>query len=109
MNATQNYSAAWQDRRRRMLAFKTIQFGFLGLFIFVAFLSSRVKLPNQVLLVFPIWFMAYIIAGVWLNRFRCPRCGHLYYLRMRWHGYMERQNKWRDCRHCGLPQDAEPS
>jgi hypothetical protein len=100
------YAAAWHDRSRRMLLLKLAQIAFIPIIIACAFLSTR--RPNIALFVVPVWFVAYLIAGVWLNRFRCPRCGQLYYWRLERKGYMERQRKWRDCRHCGLHQDAEP-
>lgn len=47
-------------------------------------------------------------AGVWLNRFRCPRCGKLYYWRWELKGYTVREKRWSDCRYCGLHQDELP-
>ena len=44
------------------------------------------------------------IAAVWVNRFRCPRCGKPYY----WRLHQTRLKNWRDCRHCGLAQGAIP-
>jgi predicted RNA-binding Zn-ribbon protein involved in translation (DUF1610 family) len=88
MIAAESYAAARRDQRRRMLVFKTIQIAFFPIILSAAFLSLSRSLPRQ-----------------WLNRFRCPRCGNLYYWRLQWQGYMDRQKKWRDCRHCGLAQD----
>jgi hypothetical protein len=69
------YLAAWQDRRRRMAVLKAIQFSFF-LIPMTGWVTSS-KYPTvyqrwgrQVLLAFPAWFLAYIAAGVWLNRFR---------------------------------------
>jgi hypothetical protein len=107
------YAAAWRDRRRRMVVFKTIQILFFPMIVGAAFISLEYpsayqKSMPQALLAFPAWFVVYIAAGLWLNQFRCPRCGKLYYWRLEWKGSLERQRKWRDCHHCGLPQDAVP-
>jgi hypothetical protein len=89
-----------------MLIFKTTLIAFFPILFGAAFLNLQ---RQGVLVVFPVWFIAYIVAGVWLNRFQCPRCGKLYYWRREWKGSIERQKHWRDCHHCGLPQDAEPA
>ena len=111
VNAPEDYRAAWRDRRRRMRVFKTIQIAFFpiiaGLADAALLFPSR-ALPRQALLVLLAWLIAYLAAGVWLNRFRCPRCGNLYYWRWQLKGALERQARWRDCHYCGLSQDAEP-
>jgi hypothetical protein len=58
MIATESYAAAWRDRRRRMLVFKTIQIAFFPIIFSAAFLSSSRPLPRQALLLFPLWFVA---------------------------------------------------
>jgi Transposase zinc-ribbon domain len=100
------YAASWRDRSRRMFVFKSAQIAFIPIIIGAAFLSARSSL---VLLAIPLWLVVYLASAVWLNRFKCPRCGKLYYWRLERKGYLERQRKWRDCRHCGLHQDAEPA
>jgi hypothetical protein len=91
MTGRSGYLAAWQDRRRRMAVLKAIQFSFF-LIPMTGWVTSS-KYPTvyqrwgrQVLLAFPAWFLAYIAAGVWLNRFRCPGCGKLYYWILQWKG-----------------------
>lgn len=106
-NDTDRYAAAWRDRKRRMAAFKAMQFALLPMFLAAMYMESH-KVHNSVLLV-AIWFAAYILLGIWLNRFRCPRCGNLYYFRLHLKGYMERQKRWRNCRYCDLSQDAFPT
>ena len=105
------YVAAWRDRRRRFFVFNTVQFSFFAL-MFILFIVAQ-KHPyvssRVVLLVFGSWFISYIAAGVWLNRFRCPRCRKLYYWRWDVKGSVERQKRWRDCHYCGLQQDQNPS
>ncbi len=107
----EHYATAWRDRRRRFFVFKTVQFSFFAL-MFILFIVTR-KHPYEssrvMLLVFAAWFISYMAAGVWLNRFRCPRCGKFYYWRWELKGSVERQRRWRDCHYCGLRQDQNPS
>lgn len=92
-----------------MLVFKAIQPAFFPLVVVLALMSKYLRAQPNLLAVIPVWFITYMTTGVWLNRFRCPRCGKLYYWRVQLRGATERQKKWRDCRWCGLPQDALPS
>jgi hypothetical protein len=104
------YAAAWQDRSRRMLVFKAAQFAFFVMVIGFAYLSSiHSRVEINPLLPLSAWYAVYTVAGVWLNRFRCPRCDKLYYWRLQWKGSLERQKNWRDCHYCGLAQDAGPT
>jgi hypothetical protein len=107
---TEYYAKAWRDRRRRMIVFKTVQISLFPMMLLLWLLSSRRPDRNDgVILALPAWFAAYMAAGVWLNRFRCPRCGKLYYWRLQLKGSMQRQARWRDCHYCGLRQDQCPS
>lgn len=105
-----HYAAAWQDRRVRFFVFKAVQFSLFGLMLLLFVLTRKNPyLPSRMVLsVFAAWFIAYIAAGVWLNRFRCPRCGKLYYWRVQLKGSTQRQKRWRDCHYCGLQQDQCP-
>jgi YD repeat-containing protein len=103
------YAAAWQDRRRRMLVFRTVQFSFVVVigFAYLSWIHFNTLIgPLFILLT---WHVIYIASAVWLNSFRCPRCGEFYYWRLQWKDSLERQNNWRSCRHCGLAQDAGPT
>jgi hypothetical protein len=93
-----------------MHAFKATQLAFFPILLVVAYMTSRRPHPPDSFFLFLLaaWFVGYIIVGIWLNRFRCPRCGNLYYWRVQLKGAMERQRKWRNCHYCGLPQDASP-
>ena len=99
------YATAWRDRRRRMAVFKTVQISFFPLVFVLWFLSSIYPQWGKLIVLFPVWLVAYMIAGIWLNRFKCPRCGKLYYWRVQLKGSFERGMRWRDCHHCGLRQD----
>jgi hypothetical protein len=109
VHMTEHYAEAWQDRRRRMVVFKTVQISFFPMILVLWYLSSIHPEWRRLILAIPAWFITYMAAGVWLNRFRCPRCGQLYYWRAQLKGSMQRQRKWRDCRYCGLQQDQCPS
>lgn len=113
MTYASTYAAAWRDRRRRMVAFKTIQISFFPIVFAAAILAPKYQHADHIfdhrfLSAVTAWFVAYMVTGVWLNRFRCPRCGKPYYWRLEWKGALERQRNWRNCRHCGLQQDAMP-
>jgi hypothetical protein len=108
------YSAGWRDRKRRMVVFKIVHFLFFPVVLGAEFISSknpyaRLGSIQPVFPAFLSWFLEYILAGIWLNRFRCPRCGQLYFWRLEGKGSLERQKKWRNCHHRGLQQDAVPS
>jgi predicted Zn-dependent protease len=106
----ERYAAAWRDRRRRFLVVKAVQLSFFALLFALWVVTRRhpYVAPRPVLFGFAVWFISYMVAGVWLNRFRCPRCGKLYYWRWELKGYTERQKRWSDCHYCGLHQDEMP-
>ena len=107
---TERYAAAWRDHKRRFLTYIIAlnSFWLLVLLGFLAQADSRFDLPGRTLLsTFVAWFVGQIAAGVWLNRFRCPRCGNLFYWKWSWK--MERTKDWRRCRHCDLRQDSLPA
>ena len=106
---TEYYAKAWRDRRRRMIVFKTVQISFLPMILLLWYLSSFRPPRSTAILAVPAWFIAYVAAGIWLNGFRCPRCGKLYYWRVQLKGYMQRQTRRRDCHYCGLQQDQYPA
>jgi hypothetical protein len=91
--------------------FKTIQFAGIPILLGAVYGSSTYGGRSRLLplLAIPAWFVAYMVAGIWLNRFVCPCCGKLYYWRWKLKGALERQKNWRDCHHCGLHQDALPT
>lgn len=115
MSSTQPYAEAWRDRRLRMAVFRVVEYSGLPIIPLSAYLSNMYRSAVPMLLV-PAWYLGFIVAGVWLNRFRCPRCGKFYYWRLermpfaeRLKVHAEQQKRWRDCRHCGLQQDVEPA
>ena len=102
------YAAAWQDRKRRMFVFKTVVYGFNLIIIGAVYgssIRSRSHFWSHFMLLFPAWLVVYTAAGVWVNRFRCPRCSEFYYWTLQW----KAPKNWRNCRHCGLTQDTLPA
>jgi hypothetical protein len=110
MAEEERYKAAWRDRRLRMIVFKSVQIGFFPLLVGMALFTPRSNSRDIIVFIVVGWFLAYIVAGIWLNRFRCPRCGKFYYWDLRWRTSIERRKtgNWRPCHHCGLAQDAMP-
>lgn len=103
----ERYAAAWRDRRRRFIVY-VAEMNAFWILICGPLIFPKL-LPERYILVFPAWFVGNIVAGVWLNRFRCPRCGNFYYWKWDWKWEFKRSKNWRDCRHCGLAQDAGPT
>ena len=99
------YAAAWQDCKRRLVVFRVVQIMGIPVIIGAAYLSS--KWGRSALIAVPAWFLVYFLVGIWLNRFRCPRCDKLFF--WRFPPKAVTQSTWRDCRHCGLHQGAEPN
>ena len=48
------------------------------------------------------WMVAFLVTGVRLNRWRCPRCGKLF-CATKWYN---KSFFARKCAHCGLPKFA---
>lgn len=114
MATAEHYNTAWRDRRRRAISFYTLLYSGIPIMLGSVYLCSTGPgaahiLPPEGLLVIPAWLVADLAAGIWLNRFRCPRCGKFFYWRLEWQGYLERQKNSRDCRWCGLHQGAIPA
>ena len=100
------YLEAWRDRRLRFRVFKIVSTTAFLPFTLCLFVIEKVSGPTILAPAsLAAYFVLYMVAGIWLNRFRCPRCGKLYYWDLRWRPYRD----WRDCHHCGLKQDALPS
>src|SRR5579863_5691253 len=89
MTEASRYSAAWQDRKRRVAVFRTAQLLFLPLVGGAAFVCAKNPGAYNMSMLrspFPVlaWFSGYLVADIWLNRFRCPRCGDLYFWKLEW-------------------------
>jgi hypothetical protein len=55
------------------------------------------------LLLIALWFVAFCVTALWLQRFPCPRCGkpflHPFYCGRDRHKFLD----MKQCIHCGLP------
>jgi hypothetical protein len=96
----QSYSEGWRDYRRRV---RILSGSWLGGLVFILFTSLASVLGR----VFPldrsvfglVWLAAFMISGVRLATWRCPRCGSWFFARgSSWHPFT------RACLHCGLPK-----
>lgn len=106
----EKYAAAWKDRKRRFITyvFALNSLWVLVIFGFVSQADSRFDLTGRtIILTFAAWFVGQMTAGVWLNRFRCPRCENFFYWKWSWK--IEKAKGRRRCRHCGLSQDSAPA
>jgi len=77
----EKYAAAWKDRKRRFITyvFALNSLWVLVIFGFVSQADSRFDLTGRtIILTFAAWFVGQMAAGVWLNRFRCPRCENFF-------------------------------
>lgn len=120
-DVAQRYAAAWRDRRLRMFVFKlAMPVMILGMLLSSRLLAGSLPPPSDrtarliwVLALFSFWMSIYAGVGIWLNRFRCPRCGGRYYWKWTWppswKDHQEQAQRWQDCRHCGLHQDEVPA
>ena len=83
----ERYAAAWRDRKRRFVIYVVAlnSFWILILFGFLSQIDGRFNASGRpVFVAFTVWFVGQIAAGVWLNRFRCPGCGNLFYWKWSW-------------------------
>lgn len=110
IHTAEYYARAWRDCRRRRFALQTVQLSCVPMLVLACYWASIHRQVAGAWLAAG-WFLAFFSAGVWLKRFRCPRCGKLFYWRLQFKGYMQRESKskWRCCRYCGLTQDQYPS
>jgi len=99
------YAVAWQDCKRRLVVFRIVQIMGIPVIVGAAYESSQ--LGRSALIAVPVWLSLYFLVGIWLNRFRCPRCTKLFF--WRFPPKTITQSTWRECRHCGLHQNAAPN
>lgn len=102
----ERYAAAWRERRRRMYVYIAELHSFWILMVLPLPLAYfGVHITFWYLAVYPIWFVGNIAAGVYVNRFRCPRCRGFFY----WSWKLRRRASRRSCRQCGLAQGEMPA
>jgi hypothetical protein len=86
-----HYEKAWKDLRRR----RTV---FVSMLVATAPIVYFVRQPP----VFA-WFFVVFGAAVWVQFFRCPRCGEEFAATWWWRNVFTRK-----CLHCGLHSGARP-
>ena len=100
-----DHSAAWRDLTKRRRLFWGI---FLGYVPGVALLCFVIGRPLSALTggepclwIAFCWLLAFTIAAIYLQQFRCPRCGSAFFRTWWWHNPFSRK-----CLHCGArPHD----
>jgi|SRR5438270_5117107 len=102
-------SDSWSAYRRRRNAFLLSWLGGAVVVAFFAFVAEqllgRSAREISVALLAICWFAMFVAAAIRLQRYRCPRCGHPFFLRM-WSPW------WpfaRHCVHCHLTKWTQPS
>ena len=95
----------WDEYRRRRNLFWFAFFGYLPLVALVGVLSFRVFSTFAPAMIAAIaGVLVLVIAAQRALRFRCPRCGELFFKK-----WMDQNGFARRCLHCGLPKYADPT
>jgi hypothetical protein len=103
-----DYSAAWRDLRRRRIIFYAVWVGYVPAVFAIYYVALRpllhvfmIKEDYLVLPVAGLWMVAFLVAGIRVQLFRCPRCHQWFFAK--WYS-----NPFtRKCLHCGLPRGAK--
>ena len=78
-DSTSDYSAAWGDYRRRRL----VCIGATVAMALVGWIIVRLHPSDTVIIfVFTPFLVAWFASWFWELRWRCPRCGNLYFVRL---------------------------
>jgi hypothetical protein len=96
----------WDEYRRRR---KLNLFAFIGylpvVFGTAVIAEPLIHFPGAPIVVMVGWMIFIAVADVRHAKFRCPRCGGLFFLR---YGFYARYYDEPRCVHCGLPKYAPP-
>ena len=95
------YEQNWNEYRRLRNTFFLVFLGGVPVFLLVSFVSEKLlhtTAPASVLAV--VWFVLFIIYGIRLQLWRCPRCGK--WFASTW--WCNKSFLARRCVHCGLPK-----
>jgi hypothetical protein len=100
-----DYAELWQEYRRRR---NLLLFAFVGYIPAVALTEILTtwmfKTATPPFVVAFSWMAFYAVAGIRLQRFKCPRCSRLFFAKWWYHNMFAR-----GCVHCGLPKYADPA
>src|SRR5437588_826428 len=98
-----DFAFAWKDyRRRRRWFFGVWLGGFLVVVLLVKLLSTLSLDDLAFYILGPAWMIGFLIAGMRMWLFQCPRCHRRFFCTW-WHGNLFA----RKCLHCGLPKWSE--
>jgi hypothetical protein len=103
-----DYSAAWRDLRRRRIIFLAVWLGLTPALLAIYYVALRplsqlftIKEDYLVLPVAGVWMIAFMIASIRVQLFRCPRCQQWFFAKWYYNPFA------RKCVHCGLPGGAK--
>jgi hypothetical protein len=101
MSHPPDFSAAWQDYRRRRLWFLVIWLGGFAAVVILIY-SLATVIPSDLLfyLIGGSWGMGFLVASLRLSYFRCPRCHKWFFLRP----FIIHNPFAQRCVHCRLPK-----
>ena len=97
------YEDAWRDYRRIRLIFWAVFISYVPGASFIGILLQ--KLFNSEIPVYFVaatWMVAFLVSGLRLTFWKCPRCGDFFFAK--WWGVNQLRRK---CVHCGLPKWAQ--
>src|SRR5438552_18944677 len=95
----------WQEYRRRRRLVLFAAFGYLPIVFGTAVATDYlIHTSGPVIPVMFGWLIFLGVVNVRCQRFRCPRCGKLFFVR---HGSFDPHDQPR-CVHCALPKYAPP-
>jgi hypothetical protein len=94
----------WQHYRQRRIAFFITWLGGFTVLAFTCMIASFIGHPLALILpVCAVWIISFFVTVIWLQRFRCPRCGQPF-LRSFFYSRQPRLFLYpRECSHCALP------
>jgi hypothetical protein len=98
-----DFASAWNDYRRCRRWYFGIGLGSVAVIAIVGTLLDKASIRDPILWVLvPIWVIAFLIAGIRVCRFKCPRCAQPFFATgCRAHLLA------RCCLHCGLRKWAK--
>ncbi len=96
-----DYTATWNTFRRRRRWANGALVGFFAMWMIAFFFNTSILQPFA-LAIGMILMPVFLVNQMRLNFFRCPRCGHLFFIT-----FLLANSFARRCVHCGLPKWAK--
>src|SRR5262245_26733337 len=95
----------WNEYRRRRKLFAFVFIGYMPAVGAVAFLESWIFHRQSFAFVLAFgWMAAFLVSGIRLNTWRCPRCGKWFFATWSYNNPFARR-----CVHCKLPKYSNSS